>query len=89
MITAILVPLDGSAIAEEAVPYAQALLPDGGDLVTLRVVPEPEPPLTSMARLIPHWPPPALTSSARELASRIRACAGRSRRCVAIPPRRS
>jgi nucleotide-binding universal stress UspA family protein len=48
VITAILVPLDGSAIAEQAIPYAQTLLPDGGDLVALRVVPEPEPPLTEL-----------------------------------------
>ncbi|HEU0116133.1 MAG TPA: universal stress protein, partial [Thermomicrobiales bacterium] len=46
MIARILVPLDGSPIAEEAIPYAQALLPDGGEIVALRVVPALEPLLT-------------------------------------------
>jgi nucleotide-binding universal stress UspA family protein len=40
MISTILVPLDGSAMAEAAVPYAQELLPAGGKLVLLRVLPE-------------------------------------------------
>lgn len=38
----ILVPLDGSPMAERAVPYAQRLVPDGSALVLLRVVRGPE-----------------------------------------------
>ena len=36
--SAILVPLDGSTEAEQAVPYAQALVPPDGELLLLRVV---------------------------------------------------
>jgi nucleotide-binding universal stress UspA family protein len=39
---AILVPLDGSPLAEQALPYAQALLAPGAELILLRVVEEPE-----------------------------------------------
>ncbi len=37
----ILVPLDGSPLAEQVLPYAQALLPPGGELTLLGVVEEP------------------------------------------------
>ena len=50
MISTVLVPLDGSAVAEQAIPYARALLPEGGTLVLLRVLPEAEPALTEL-----HW----------------------------------
>lgn len=36
----ILVPLDGSTVAEQVLPYAQALLPPGGELILLAVVEE-------------------------------------------------
>ena len=39
----ILVPLDGSPLAEQALPYAQALLAPGGELTLLKVVEEPDP----------------------------------------------
>jgi nucleotide-binding universal stress UspA family protein len=39
----ILVPLDGSPLAEQALPYAQALLAPGAELTLLDVVEEPEP----------------------------------------------
>ena len=48
MISTVLVPLDGSSVAEQAIPYAQALLPDGGEGVLLRVVPELDPLLTEL-----------------------------------------
>ena len=38
----ILVPLDGSPLAEQALPYAQALLTPGAELTLLDVVEEPE-----------------------------------------------
>ena len=39
----ILVPLDGSPLAEQVLPYAQALLAPGAELTLLDVVEEPEP----------------------------------------------
>ena len=39
----ILVPLDGSPLAEQALPYAQALLATGAELILLEVVEEPGP----------------------------------------------
>lgn len=38
----ILVPLDGSEVAEHVIPYARALVKDGSDLIFLRVVPQSE-----------------------------------------------
>jgi nucleotide-binding universal stress UspA family protein len=38
----ILVPLDGSPLAEQALPYAEALLAPGAELTLLEVVAEPE-----------------------------------------------
>ncbi len=39
----ILVPLDGSPIAEQALGYAQAIAQTGTEIILLRVLPEPEP----------------------------------------------
>ena len=39
----ILVPLDGSPLAEQVLPYAQALLAPGAELILLQVAEEPEP----------------------------------------------
>jgi nucleotide-binding universal stress UspA family protein len=39
----ILIPLDGSALAERAIPFARALAGDDGTLTFLHVVPDPEP----------------------------------------------
>ena len=39
----ILVPLDGSALAEQVLPYAQALLAPGAELILLEVAGAPEP----------------------------------------------
>jgi len=52
MISTVLVPLDGSPVAEQAIPYAQALLPDGGEVVLLRVVPELDLLLTELLRTL-------------------------------------
>ncbi|MEA2596005.1 MAG: hypothetical protein QOF01_2474 [Thermomicrobiales bacterium] len=41
--TRILVPLDGSYLAEQAIPYAAALVGGGGELVFFHVAPDPEP----------------------------------------------
>jgi nucleotide-binding universal stress UspA family protein len=38
MISSVLVPLDGSPEAEQAIPFAQALLPTGGDILLVTVV---------------------------------------------------
>jgi nucleotide-binding universal stress UspA family protein len=43
MTSTALVPLDGSETAEQAIPYAQALSPDGGGVVLFTVVPEFQP----------------------------------------------
>ena len=40
MISSVLIPLDGSAEAEQAIPYAQALLPDSGSILLFTVVPD-------------------------------------------------
>jgi nucleotide-binding universal stress UspA family protein len=39
----ILIPLDGSPLAEQVLPYAQALLAPGAALILLKVMEEPEP----------------------------------------------
>jgi nucleotide-binding universal stress UspA family protein len=39
----VLVPLDGSPLAEQAIPYAQAVAGQDGKLVFVHVLPEPEP----------------------------------------------
>lgn len=38
----IVIPLDGSLLAEQAIPYALALAPAGAEVILLRVVPKPE-----------------------------------------------
>jgi nucleotide-binding universal stress UspA family protein len=40
MVSSVLVPLDGSPEAEQAIPYAQAVLPDNGNVLLFRVVPD-------------------------------------------------
>ncbi len=40
MISSVLVPLDGSAESTQAIPYAQALLPDSGTVLLFTVVPD-------------------------------------------------
>lgn len=42
-IVRVLVPLDGSSLAEQAIPYAQAVAGKDGALVFLHALPEPEP----------------------------------------------
>src|SRR5262245_51973138 len=39
----LLVPLDGSTLAEEAIPYASAVAGSGGQLHLVQVTPDPEP----------------------------------------------
>jgi nucleotide-binding universal stress UspA family protein len=39
----VLVPLDGSALADQAIPYALALVEPGAPIYVLRVIPHPEP----------------------------------------------
>jgi nucleotide-binding universal stress UspA family protein len=65
MISAVLVPLDGSPVAEQAIPYAQALLPDGGEGVLLRVIPEVDPLLGELV-----WTLEASSESAESTAAR-------------------
>jgi nucleotide-binding universal stress UspA family protein len=48
----ILVPLDGSPLAEQVLPYAQALLAPGAELTLLEVVEEPEPVYGMSGRLL-------------------------------------
>jgi nucleotide-binding universal stress UspA family protein len=48
----ILVPLDGSPLAEQALPYAQALLAPGAELTLLEVVEESEPIYGMSGRLL-------------------------------------
>lgn len=50
MLETVLVPLDGSPAAEQAIPYAKALLASEGAIALLRVVPEADPMLTEL-----HW----------------------------------
>lgn len=40
MISSVLVPLDGSPESEQAIPYAQAVSPDGGGILLVSVVPD-------------------------------------------------
>jgi nucleotide-binding universal stress UspA family protein len=65
MISAVLVTLDGSSVAEQAIPYAKALLPDGGEGVLLRVIPEVDPLLGELV-----WTLEASSESAESTAAR-------------------
>ena len=60
MFGTILVPLDGTAVAEAAVPYAaDEALRHGCSLVLVRVIPRPEPPPGHPSHGGPALPPPA------------------------------
>lgn len=64
----ILVPLDGSPLAEQAIPYAASLLPAGGQIVLLRVIPRPD---------AIHDPLGGILMSEQEVLTRFRVMAGR------------
>ena len=66
MISAVLIPLDGSSVAEQALPYAQALVPDAETGVLLRVIPELDPLLTELM-----WTLEAASESAETAAARV------------------
>lgn len=63
----ILVPLDGSSLAEQAIPYALTLLPAGGNVTLLRVIPRPE---------AIHDPLGGVLMSEQEVLTRFRVMAG-------------
>jgi nucleotide-binding universal stress UspA family protein len=75
----ILVPLDGSALAERALPHAERVLGGGGELVLLQVVPPLEPdaviPLSAEIEFAATHGGDALTRHAHDAASRPRALA--------------
>ena len=73
MISTVLVPLDGSPVAEQAIPYAQALLPDGGEGVLLRIVPELDPLLTELLWTLQAEPESAETAAVRAELERVKA----------------
>ncbi|HEU5432998.1 MAG TPA: universal stress protein [Thermomicrobiales bacterium] len=68
MVERILVPLDGSSEAEEAIPYATALLPDGREAALLRVVPDVESPWTGLRETLA--PPPVGADDSELVAAR-------------------
>jgi len=76
MISTVLVPLDGSPVAEQAIPYAQALLPDGGEGVFLRVVPELDPLLTELVWTLESAPESTETAAVRAELERVKARVG-------------
>lgn len=78
MISTVLVPLDGTPVAEQAIPYARALLPDGGRVILLRVVPEPEPPLIELLWTL-EAPEDATSQAARAALEKTIAHAGDAR----------
>lgn len=63
----ILVPLDGSPLAEQAIPYALSLIAPGGAITLLRVIPRPEP---------IHDPLGGILMSEQEVLGRYRVMAG-------------
>jgi nucleotide-binding universal stress UspA family protein len=73
MISTVLVPLDGSPVAEQAIPYAQALLSGGGEGVMLRVVPELEPLLSELMWTLEAASESAETAAARAELERVKA----------------
>jgi nucleotide-binding universal stress UspA family protein len=73
MISTVLVPLDGSLVAEQAIPYAQALLPDADAGVLLRVVPEPDPLLTELMWTLESAPAWTETAVARAELDQVKA----------------
>jgi nucleotide-binding universal stress UspA family protein len=76
MISTVLVPLDGSPVAEQAIPYAQALLPDGGAGVFLRVVPELDPLLTELVWTLESEPTSTEIATAEAELERVKARVG-------------
>lgn len=73
MISTVLIPLDGSSVAEQAIPYAQALLPDAESGVLLRVVPELDPLLTELMWTLEAASESAETAAARAELDRVKA----------------
>ena len=79
MISTVLVPLDGSPVAEQAIPYAQALLADGGEGVLLRVVPEFDPLLPELLWTLQAEPEPAEIAAVRAELDRVATRVGDTR----------
>jgi nucleotide-binding universal stress UspA family protein len=72
----ILVPLDGSALAERALPHAERALAPGGEIVLLQVLePEAQIPLSAEVEFATTHGGEGLTRHAREAASRPQALA--------------
>jgi nucleotide-binding universal stress UspA family protein len=76
MISTVLVPLDGSPVAEQAIPYAQALVPDGGEGVFFRVVPELDPLLTELVWTLASAPESAEIAAVQAGLERVKARVG-------------
>lgn len=76
MISTVLVPLDGSPVAEQAIPYAQALVPDGGEGVFFRVVPELDPLLTELVWTLASAPESAEIAAVQAELERVNARVG-------------
>jgi nucleotide-binding universal stress UspA family protein len=76
MISTVLVPLDGSPVAEQAIPYAQALVPDGGEGVFFRVVPELEPLLAELVWTLASAPESAEIAAVQAELERVKARVG-------------
>lgn len=68
----ILVPLDGSPAAERAIPFAQAMLAPGDEIVLLRVIPEPDPVLTELLWAIDSPQDEAEAATARDDLKRVK-----------------
>jgi nucleotide-binding universal stress UspA family protein len=79
MISSVLVPLDGSPEAEQAIPYAQALLPPDGAGLLFRVVPEVEPLLTELVWTLDATGETAEVAVVREDLERVKARLGADR----------
>ena len=73
MISTVLVPLDGSSVTEQAIPYAQVLLPDAESGVLLRVMPELDPLLTELMWTLEAASESAETAAARAELERVKA----------------
>src|SRR5918994_552399 len=76
MISTVLVPLDGSPVAEQAIPYAQALVPDGGEGVFFQVVPEVEPLLAELVWTLASAPESAEIAAVQAALERVKARVG-------------
>ena len=73
MIPVVLVPLDGSSVAEQALPYTQALVPDAEAGVLLRVVSELDPLLSELMWTLEAASQPAETAADRAELDRVKA----------------